>query len=497
MLKHTALNLSGLVVPFVVAAFAIPVTLHGYGPQRYGLLSLAISLLGSFIFLDMGTALGTVRFTAVALREGRSCDVPAICRSSVRMNAVLGIFFGLLFLAGGLTIGPAVAGVPPALEREARSMFVILAPAVPFVTIASAFRGVLEGCERFDLTNSVKIPTTMLLFLVPAAGAWLGFGIPTVMWLLLASRVFAALWFAACVVKLYPGVLALRTAGALSFTGPLLRFVGWVGISYALTPVLIHADKFLISGLLGVSFLAPYTAPYELISRVSAVPTSLAVSIYPKFSRERGAVSTGDDEKLFRVSLRALVMVYLPLCLGVILFARELVGTWLGPQYMEAGAPVLQILMLAFFFNALSHVPYVVVNGMGRPDVKAKLDLALAVFTVGCGWLMIRTVGISGAAAVRAAATAADFLVLFFFARRLMRARFAALAPRSVVLLGGLTATAGIAGLFVQGPAVLRAAYCGIVFSVAVFIYARYHYRDDARILADIVRRLRLPWVAE
>src|SRR5690606_38389069 len=84
-----------------------------------------------------------------------------------------------------------------------------------------------------------------------------------------------------------------------------------------------------------------------------------------------------------------------------------------------AGAHTLRLLALAFFFNGFGQLALAGVQGLGRPDLKAKLDLVQVPLYIGCAAVLTIRFGITGAASAKLLFTCLDTAILFTFARRL------------------------------------------------------------------------------
>jgi O-antigen/teichoic acid export membrane protein len=154
--------------------------------------------------------------------------------------------------------------------------------------------------------------------------------------------------------------------------------------------------------------------------------------------------------------MKLLFLLQWPLLVVLWLFAAEILDAWMGSEVAAAGAPVLRLLALAFFLNAFSQVALAGVQGLGRPDLKAKLDMFEVPFFVLLAALLIPRFGITGAAAAKLVVTVVDTSLLFVFAGRLGRRPMidwsvprrhpaAALATATLVAIVALSAQAPVA----------------------------------------------------
>jgi len=60
---------------------------------------------------------------------------------------------------------------------------------------------------------------------------------------------------------------------------------------------------------------------------------------------------------------------------GLHLFSKDIMNLWLGPQFRRVESVRASLTALICFSNAFAYVPYTSVQALGRPDLKAKLDL--------------------------------------------------------------------------------------------------------------------------
>ena len=105
-----------------------------------------------------------------------------------------------------------------------------------------------------------------------------------------------------------------------------------------------------------------------------------------------------------------------PITAVFIVFAGEILQLWLGPEFAIHSSATMRLVALLFFINAFAYIPYTSVQALGRPEVKAILDLLILPIYVGLCWWCMRIMGVNGAALAKLVVTALDCLVLFCFA---------------------------------------------------------------------------------
>jgi O-antigen/teichoic acid export membrane protein len=178
-------------------------------------------------------------------------------------------------------------------------------------------------------------------------------------------------------------------------------------------------DRFLIGALLSVGAVTFYATPYEVVTKLLIIPGALASVLFPAFSTSfiqdpnRAAL-------LFGRGMKYLFLCLFPICLLIITFASEGFDLWLGEQFVRKSTHVMQWLAVGVFINSLAHIAFAFIQGVGRPDLTAKLHLIELPLYLLLFWYLIGAYGIEGAAIAWAVRMGIDAIFLFGMAQRLL-----------------------------------------------------------------------------
>jgi O-antigen/teichoic acid export membrane protein len=412
-------NLLGQALPAVAAFIAIPPLVRGLGTDRFGVLTLAWTLIGYFSLFDFGLGRALTKFVAENVGRGDDRQISAIVWTATSVMTVLGTIAGVaLGLSSSWLIG-RVLHIPPHLRPETLRAFYVLGFALPIVTAHAGLRGVLEALMRFDLTNAVRIPMGILTFLGPLCV------LPFSRSLFAVVSVLAAVRAAGCVAQL---IFVVRTLPPtrredrpkLGAVWPLVRFGGWMSISNVISPVMVSFDRFLISAMISVTAVTYYATPYEAVTKLLLIPGALVGVLFPAFSGSF-VRDSAETSRLFRRGVKVLLLALFPLCLVTIGFAREALTIWLGSDFATRSGLVLQVLTVGVFVNGVASVPFALVQGIGRPDVTAKLHLLEFPVYLLLLWLLVMSHGIAGAAIAWATRMALDASLLLIISERSLK----------------------------------------------------------------------------
>ncbi len=164
-----------------------------------------------------------------------------------------------------------------------------------------------------------------------------------------------------------------------------------------------RADQFFVGRYLG----SVAVGIYAVAARISMLLAELVVRSFSRVSLSAFARLQNDPPRLARGFYEVVEMqlaCVLPVAIGVALFAPSVVSLFFGAKWIAA-APIIQVLMIALPFEALSAVHFAILISRGRPQWCSLLTLGHALVNVVAFCFAIRfgMLAVSAAFAVRAA----------------------------------------------------------------------------------------------
>lgn len=430
--RNTLINLLGALAPMLVSLLTLPPYLRVIGEVRFGVLTLVWIVFGYFLIFDLGLG------RAMAHHVAKASDPSTIRKlfwSGVTLNGALGLAAGLLLWGvSHLLLGTAIP-VPPEFMGEVRGALPWLALAMPLATVGSVLSGVLEGKERFLTLNLLGVTGATLSQLAPlmlamAVGPALGglVGVVTAVRILSTALASYACW---------------RTVPELGFpvfdrasARQLLGFGGWVTVSGVITPLLSTVDRLMIGAMAGAQALTHYTVPSSLVSRAQIISSSLASTLFPRFSQQEPLAAREGA----RLAMRCLAAVMTPLVVIGMLLLGPFLEVWVGHALAVTAAPIGTVLLIGIWINSLAWIPFTLLQGLGRPDVTARIHAIEVLPYMGALALGLAIAGPLGAAWAWSFRVLAD-LALLFRAARLPLSDLGSIAPGPFLVLAGWLCT--------------------------------------------------------
>lgn len=424
-------NLLGTGIPFGFAIVCMPLLLKNLGADRYGMLILAWGVVGYFSIFDFGLSRAVTQLVARAYRVSPDEAVPVIATGVIAMG-IFGLVGGsILYLAA-----PFVGGfgrIPPSLRYEAIQTAKVLGVGLPVVIISAGFRGALEGVFDFAWINFIRIVVGIGTYLVPVIVMpftvrlyWICAG-------LVVLRVVSCLaYYIRC--RIFFNLRGSLKRVNLVVAKNLMGYGGWITVSNLMSPMMAYLDRFVVAGAMSIALAGYYATSQEIVTKLQIIPSAVLAVLFPAISRSHESSPERAGDLFFR-GAQFITFALLPLAAAFLLFAREGLGLWFGPEFATASYRVAQILTMGSFINCLAFSPFFYLQGIGRPDITAKTHLVEVPLYLLLLWLLIGRLGVVGVAIAWSARMVLDLAILTFAASRqapVMREIIARAVPRFI-----------------------------------------------------------------
>jgi O-antigen/teichoic acid export membrane protein len=405
--RHTIYNLIGSVVPLAVSLVTVPLYLEVIGLERYGMLAIFWTLLGflGFLSLGMGPAV-TQRLATMAGASDR--ERSQLVWTAFVVNLAMALVGSLLVLGLAHLYFDRMSSTPAGLRAEVEAAIPWLAVALPVSLAGGVLAGALQGRQRFGILNIINSISAVGIALAPLATAY--FVGPSLPGLAIATVGVNLLILAMLAVASTEAVPLLKPARP---SAPLIRslatYGGWMTGTTLLSPVVTMVDRFLIGALLGPAAVSAYVIPYNLVSRVILLPSSLGSATLPRFA----GADRAEEQRLQSVTIKSLIALLTPISVVAIAALAPFLRFWIGSALAATATPIGVVLVAGFWMHGVAYVSSTIVMGRGRPDLLMKLLIAYLIPYLALLYLLTEAMGPIGAAIAWCFKAACDPLLLF------------------------------------------------------------------------------------
>lgn len=416
IVKNSFFNLGGQVAPLIGALFAIPYLLGVLGPDKLGVLALSWGIVGYFSLFDFGLGRALTQRVAVHLATNEHAKLPSTVWGALILLFIVGVIGSVVAYTAAAWIVFSVLKVPEILAEQTLFSFKLIAFSIPIIVLSSGLRGLLEGLGRFALLNWIRIPIGLLTYLLPLFVAQFNNELPVIVGSLIVLRFVGLIIQWLMCLKVMPSLLLLTEFRSIQFK-PLLSFGGWMTVSNIVAPLMVYLDRFLIGSLVSLSAIAIYVIPYEVVTKLWIIAAAITSVLLPGFS-SAFLQSREHLRSIYSMGMKVTFIFLTPSIIPLLFVSPELLQLWLGKAALAESVSVVRWISIGVLINSFAQVSFTLIQGVGRPDITAKLHLLE--FPIYILLLYFLTVfwGVEGAAVAWTVRIGIDALLLLFISGR-------------------------------------------------------------------------------
>jgi O-antigen/teichoic acid export membrane protein len=385
-LHNTLLQLASQIA---TAAFTSGLTLflvRRLGASGYGIYSLAYSI-GGLALLPAGLGLPTAVGRFLADHRTNLGQLRAILALGMKIQAPAALVTGVVLFALSGTIADAYGH--PALGWPLRWMACALVAQSMFGFFTSTFMSIRRNSASLwmvviESATETAAAVGLVLAGAGAAGALLGkaigYLVATAAGFVLVSRLLGGLRQRVAVPS------AVRARSIVSYAGALF-------VVNATWQAIAQVDILLIGALLSTAAVGSFSAVLKILTLLGYLGIAVSGGVAPRLSLGGGE----PDTRAFNAALRYLVIAQGVVIAPMLVWSKPIVGLLLGPGY-SSSPQILRVLTVQAFVSAPAALVSVSVSYLGEGRRRVLIMLATLVFGVISTYVLLRVVGLVGAA---------------------------------------------------------------------------------------------------
>jgi O-antigen/teichoic acid export membrane protein len=271
----------------------------------------------------------------------------------------------------------ALGGTP--LDGPTVTAILLLMAGMVFSGLGQGVAGLFYAFEKAEIPAAIATVTTILK---------VGFGVVA----LLLGYGFVGLAAVSIVVNVATLIILLIAAWRelpLSRSWPLDWPLQWrmVRLSYPLmlnhffAVIFFQIDVPLLQQFNGEAVVGWYNSAYKWVNAANVIPSFFTFALFPIISRQAQS-SAEEVRRTFRISLKLLVLVALPIAAGISIIAEPLIGVLGGAEFLPHGAIALRIVIWSIPFGWINSVTNYVLIALGRERVQTRAFLLGVAFNL-------------------------------------------------------------------------------------------------------------------
>lgn len=406
ILKNSFWNIGGFIIPSLIAIPAMGLMARLLGVELFGLFTIFFTIFGFASILDAGLSRTVIREVSMCREDKNQLDI--ILSTSLVLILIISVIGAVLVTLNADNI----AGIFNVSREHLSDVILslkIISISFPFLLFSQIYTGYLEGLENFKSINLQKTITGSILALFPVVLIYYHPSLTSGIIGLTSARVVSFAINHYCVRRFV-------TINFFKFDKQickrLLSHGGWVSVSNIISPLILYCDRFILSNMLGAKNVAFYTAPSEIVNRISIFPNAISRVLFPLFS-----YSLNNDEagKQLRHGYLLVGGSAFALILPFLLFPEFILNSWVGKEYGEHSVQILFVLLIGMFCNSIAQVTFAEIQAKGYFKATAIIHIIELVPYFCFLYFAIKHYGLIGVAWASTFRVILDFALLLIF----------------------------------------------------------------------------------
>lgn len=382
----------------LIPIFYTPIMLRILGQSEYGLYSLANSVVGYLSLLTFGLGSTIVRYVAKYRAEGDKEGEEKVIGLFILMYSFLAIF---VLIGGAIISGNVEAIFHRGLTDSEITKIAILVQIMAFNTAISfpisVFGSIIMAHEKYIYRQVVNILSTVAVPCANLVVLYLGYGsigmsivstgLQFLMLPLNAGYCFKVLGirpqFRKLPIKL---IKEIASFSIFVFIGSIVDMLFWA------------TDKVILGMLTSTAVVAVYNIGVTFNSMMTNISTAFSGVLMPKITGmiTKKATSKELTELFIRVGRLQYLIIALVLS-GFIVFGRDFILLWAGPEYKEAYFIAI-VTLIPLAIPLIQNTGLSIVTAQNKHQFRSIVYLIIAIVNVVSTYIVVPSLGGFGAA---------------------------------------------------------------------------------------------------
>jgi len=393
VLSYLIIGLSNL-----VGLLYTPYMLRMMGQSEFGLYSLVASVVAYLTVLDLGFGNTIIRYTAKFRAEGKLNEQYSMFGMFVILYAIIGVITFILGMVLYFNIDNIYGSslTPDELEKTHILMLLMVFNLV-FTFPFSIFGSIITAYENFVFQKVIQIVRILLNTLIMIVLLKLGYrAIGMVVLITIFNIITQLLNFWYCKYKIRIKILFGKFQWG--FFKELAAYSFYIFLGAIIDRLYWSSGQLVLGAYVGTAAIAVFAVAIQLEQMYMGFSTSISGVLLPKVT---AMTTNSQSEKaisdMFIRTGRIQFIVMSFILTGFILFGRQFIIFWAGPDYAET-----YIITLLFFIPMtvplIQNVGITILQARNKVKFRSLLYIVIALFSLGLQLLLVEKYGGIGCA---------------------------------------------------------------------------------------------------
>jgi len=377
---------------FVVAGFIMPRFLDRHlGQELLGVWDFGWSLVGYFGLVQVGIGSSVDPFVAKYRAVHDTAGLNRAVSSAMCLQLLTAVTAGVVTLLATWALPTLFGNRLGAHVAEAQGVVLMLGASICVSIILNIYGGVLVGCYRWDIYNSINAGFHAATVGGMILALCLGGGVRTLAAVALGGTAATEITRAFVAYRVCPELRVRFGMARWSEAVRLLGFGAKTMLSAVAGLLLNQTNSMIIAGYLGPAALALYSRPRSLVNHAQILVRKFGSVLGPTASSLHAGGQQSELRELLMKTGRLATYMALPAVLLFVIMGDPILHVWMGSRY-EQGL-VLGILAVGQLAEMTCQPLISILTGMNLHGKLGFMNLGVAIFSVLLGIISVGVLG--------------------------------------------------------------------------------------------------------
>src|SRR5215831_954604 len=301
IIKNVGSSWSSLAINVIVGVFLSPFIVHRLGDAAFGIWVLIFSITGYYGLFDLGIRSSIIRYVSKYTAANETEKLARHINTSLFTYAMTGLLAMSVTLVLAALIDH-IFRVPPEFHQQARWLMLMVGASVALGFPLGVFGGILDGLQRFYITNWTSILSTLLRAALIVLALHHGYGLLTVALITVALPILSSIVRGFIVFHLLRIPIGLRYVDRESFKH-MAHYSGTTLIIIIAARLRFRTDELVLGGMLSTTAVTFFNVGARLVDYAQELVASLA-QIFVPMSRQ-SEISTVSGKSTWQATVLA------------------------------------------------------------------------------------------------------------------------------------------------------------------------------------------------
>lgn len=396
ILKNSFSTTLGFCITAVVTFFITPFIIHRLGNELYGVWTLLTGLTGYLGLLDFGMRTAIVKYVSEYNAKGDYEKLNGMGSTARTLFTFMGLFCWLLAVIFSLFIQD-IFNLDTATQVNYFLLLFIIGGDIFLTFSFMIYQGSLGGFQRYDISVRNGIIAFSIKNILVVVLLSYGYSVVTLSVIVLVSNLFG---FILNFISTHSICHKLKYSIGRIDNDHLRNLWGYSWKSFVTNisdRLIYYSDSIIIGIFLTPEHITFYTIASTLIIYLRQLVLSAGGVIVPAISSEGAKNDISSIHQIVLQGSKLILFILIPISCALMIVGKDFILLWIGPGY-EKSYQVLTILLASQFIVLSQYGVTLVLYGLGKHDILAKINIVVAVANVVLSVILVHYWGIIGVA---------------------------------------------------------------------------------------------------